>query len=93
MLSRTVKPEHSAEWRVLMRAAVVGPGGCRGSRVRGVRIARLAAALRSRSLAVLESDIRNGTSVRILDSIGRHVFSAVCLNDLGPALAHGPSVC
>ena len=42
---------------------------------------------------VLESDIRNGKGVRILDSNGRHVFSAVCLGDLGPGLAHGPSVC
>jgi hypothetical protein len=37
---------------------------------------------------VIESDIRRGKPVRILDSNGRHAFAQLCLRDLGPALWH-----
>ncbi len=43
-------------------------------------------------LEVLESDIRSGKPVRILDSSGRHVFSSVSLAQLGPGCVHDESV-
>ena len=43
-------------------------------------------------LEVLESDIRDGKPVRILDSSGRHVFSNISLAQLGPASVSDESV-
>jgi hypothetical protein len=40
---------------------------------------------------VVESDVRNGKGLRVLDSNGRHAFSHLRLANLGPGITHGIS--
>lgn len=37
---------------------------------------------------VIETDVKNGKGLRVLDSNGRHVLAHVQLADLGPGVAH-----
>ena len=37
---------------------------------------------------VIETDVKNGKGLRVLDSNGRHVLAHVQLADLGPGFAH-----
>ena len=40
---------------------------------------------------VIESDVREGKGLRVLDSNGPHVLSQIHFADLGPGIAHGLS--
>jgi hypothetical protein len=38
---------------------------------------------------VIETDVKNGKGLRVLDSNGHHALAHVQLADLGPGVAHG----